>query len=170
MTSLWFKNELEVCGFNPSIPSNEAQAGFTPHHFTTTNIHTHGLHVAPNAPSDDVLVTVRSRMEDGNPHGTHHDNHDAHAEQGSQMDHGRQGRWPIPSEATAYLMPIWRDTVYFDTAGIDRDRANPDLSALAGRRVLATSYQVDYTGEFVLHCHSLFHEDNGMMLSVQIND
>ena len=41
-------------------------------------------------------------------------------------------------------------------------------TATSGRRVSAQSYQVDYTGEFVLHCHNLFHEDNGMMLSVAI--
>ncbi|ABV91767.1 multicopper oxidase [Dinoroseobacter shibae DFL 12 = DSM 16493] len=61
-----------------------------------------------------------------------------------------------------YLLPIWRDTVYFD-AGNDAT-ATP----LTGRRVAALSYQVDFTGEFVFHCHSLYHEDNGMMFTVEI--
>jgi FtsP/CotA-like multicopper oxidase with cupredoxin domain len=39
-----------------------------------------------------------------------------------------------------------------------------------GTMVVAASKQVDFTGEFVLHCHNLFHEDNGMMLSVAILD
>jgi FtsP/CotA-like multicopper oxidase with cupredoxin domain len=28
------------------------------HHFNTTNLHTHGLHVSPKAPQDDVLIAV----------------------------------------------------------------------------------------------------------------
>lgn len=59
-----------------------------------------------------------------------------------------------------YAMPIWRDTVYFDAP------LTPQLSP--GTRVFAASRQVDYTGEFVLHCHNLFHEDNGMMFTVAI--
>lgn len=30
----------------------------TPHHFNTTNLHTHGLHVSPQEPSDNVFVLV----------------------------------------------------------------------------------------------------------------
>ncbi|MCF2870921.1 multicopper oxidase domain-containing protein [Octadecabacter sp. G9-8] len=73
-----------------------------------------------------------------------------------------QGSWPTPSVTMPYLMPIWRDTVYFDSS----DGSNS--GATNGGRVLATSYQQDYTGEFVMHCHNLFHEDNGMMHTVQI--
>lgn len=29
-----------------------------PHQFNTTNLHTHGLHVSPNAPQDDVLIQI----------------------------------------------------------------------------------------------------------------
>ena len=69
---------------------------------------------------------------------------------------------PIP-----YSMPIWRDTVYFD--GGPRDETN-SADFIPGRMVVFGSKQVDFTGEFVLHCHNLFHEDNGMMLTVSILD
>jgi FtsP/CotA-like multicopper oxidase with cupredoxin domain len=32
----------------------------TPHGFNTTNMHVHGLHVSPNAPSDDILLKIAS--------------------------------------------------------------------------------------------------------------
>ena len=78
-----------------------------------------------------------------------------------------QDSWPETTATAPYLMPVWRDTLYFDEKG-----TNPGVGGtkygVAGMRVLATSYQVDYTGKFVLHCHDLYHEDNGMMLSVEI--
>lgn len=72
----------------------------------------------------------------------------------------RQYTTPVP-----YQMPIWRDTIYFDAG-------TPDTAEnfVPGTMVVAASKQVDFTGEFVLHCHNLFHEDNGMMLSVAILD
>lgn len=38
----------------PVLPANMN----VPHHFNTTNLHVHGLHVSPQAPSDDVLIAV----------------------------------------------------------------------------------------------------------------
>jgi L-ascorbate oxidase len=78
-----------------------------------------------------------------------------------------QGAWPTPSWCAPYLMPIWRDTLYFDSEGTNPGTGGDDFG-VTGMRALTTSYQVDYTGEFVLHCHKLFHEDNGMMYTVQI--
>jgi len=52
---------------------------------------------------------------------------------------------------------IWRDT-----ARIDVSTASSPLPAEF------VSQQLDYTGDFVLHCHVLQHEDTGMMLSVAI--
>ncbi len=63
-----------------------------------------------------------------------------------------------------YLLPVWRDTVYFDSSTSKNNVYAP------GTMLLATSTQLDFTGEFVLHCHNLFHEDNGMMLTVSIQD
>jgi L-ascorbate oxidase len=54
---------------------------------------------------------------------------------------------------------IWRDTVRVD-------QGPATAPALA---VSFVSQQVDYTGDFVLHCHTLQHEDFGMMWSVNIS-
>jgi FtsP/CotA-like multicopper oxidase with cupredoxin domain len=69
---------------------------------------------------------------------------------------------PIP-----YAMPIWRDTIYFDGGPKE---GSGDTEFLPGTMVVMASKQVDFTGEFVLHCHNLFHEDSGMMLTVSILD
>ena len=66
-----------------------------------------------------------------------------------------------------YSFPIWRDTIYFD-GGPKEDSG--EATFLPGTMVVMASKQVDFTGEFVLHCHNLFHEDNGMMLTVSILD
>jgi len=62
-----------------------------------------------------------------------------------------------------YSTPVWRDTIYFDS-GTSGETYVP------GTTVMFASKQVDFTGEFVLHCHNLFHEDAGMMLTVSILD
>lgn len=64
----------------------------------------------------------------------------------------------------AYQMPIWRDTIYFD-GGQEKGGGY-----VPGTMVVMASKQVDFTGEFVMHCHNLFHEDNGMMMTVSILD
>ncbi|MEI4233603.1 multicopper oxidase family protein [Roseovarius sp. D22-M7] len=69
---------------------------------------------------------------------------------------------PIP-----YRFPIWRDTIYFDGGPI---KDSEETTFLPGTMVVMASKQVDFTGEFVLHCHNLFHEDNGMMVTVSILD
>lgn len=53
---------------------------------------------------------------------------------------------------------IWRDTARIDQS--------PDSGSQ--QYVEFVSQQLDYTGEFVLHCHVLDHEDFGMMWSVAI--
>jgi len=63
---------------------------------------------------------------------------------------------------TTYDIPIWRDTLYFDS------HPPKGVSQEDGIGVLAVSKQVDFTGEFVLHCHNVFHEDAGMMFTVSI--
>ncbi len=73
-----------------------------------------------------------------------------------------------------YKMPIWRDTIYVDSIGGDtKPGSSPKTkydTYTPGTMVTMASKQVDFTGEFVLHCHNLFHEDNGMMLTVSILD
>ena len=65
-------------------------------------------------------------------------------------------------------MPIWRDTIYFDGGPPPGNTTEPQFTP--GTMVVTASKQVDFTGEFVLHCHNLFHEDNGMMLTVSVED
>jgi len=73
-----------------------------------------------------------------------------------------------------YQMPIWRDTIYIDSIGgtdIQLTQAAQKYETYTpGTMVTMASKQFDFTGEFVLHCHNLFHEDNGMMLTVSILD
>jgi FtsP/CotA-like multicopper oxidase with cupredoxin domain len=60
---------------------------------------------------------------------------------------------------------IWRDTVRIDQQpGPSLANPNPSLPV-----VQFASQQVDYTGDFVMHCHVLQHEDAGMMWSVNIS-
>lgn len=54
---------------------------------------------------------------------------------------------------------IWRDTARIDQPG----------QGVASPGVQFVSQQVDYVGDFVLHCHVLQHEDSGMMWSVNIS-
>ena len=42
-------------------------ASNTPHNFNTTNFHTHGLHVAPNGCSDNILRVMKPKQKDGDP-------------------------------------------------------------------------------------------------------
>ncbi len=63
---------------------------------------------------------------------------------------------------------IWRDTVRIDQP------APPTTGVGAGALMPITpvqfvSQQLDYVGDFVLHCHVLQHEDAGMMWSVNIS-
>jgi len=60
---------------------------------------------------------------------------------------------------------IWRDTVRIDQQPAPTP-GNPNLSLPL---VQFVSQQVDYTGDFVMHCHVLQHEDAGMMWSVNIS-
>lgn len=60
---------------------------------------------------------------------------------------------------------IWRDTVRIDQQPASTpSNPNPSLPL-----VQFVSQQVDYTGDFVMHCHVLQHEDAGMMWSVNIS-
>jgi FtsP/CotA-like multicopper oxidase with cupredoxin domain len=69
---------------------------------------------------------------------------------------------------TKYPSPIWQDSITLPSACEERDpkdiriitRSDPGYVKIRQR------YE-EFTGEFVLHCHFLGHEDRGMMLSVQ---
>jgi len=64
---------------------------------------------------------------------------------------------------------IWRDTVRLDaSASAAPPPPNSTIFVNDPVTVKFVSRQLDYTGDFVLHCHVLNHEDTGMMLNVQI--
>ena len=60
---------------------------------------------------------------------------------------------------------IWRDTLRIEQGPAPSNTVpNPPVPS-----VQFVSQQVDYVGDFVLHCHVLQHEDAGMMWSVNIS-
>lgn len=82
---------------------------------------------------------------------------------GVHMHHIHVNPFQIYSRNDSQMdIPMWRDTVYVDAGAGD---AAPSFDKYA---VYATSEQIRYTGEFVVHCHNLNHEDKGMMLTVAI--
>ena len=48
-----FGNTMVNCGTSDGTVSN-----YTPHGYTVVNLHTHGLHVSPNTPQDNVLIQI----------------------------------------------------------------------------------------------------------------
>jgi L-ascorbate oxidase len=63
------------------------------------------------------------------------------------------GRLTLGQAQRGYKMPVWRDTIYLG-----------GKSEVQAMRDKMKSLQVDYTGNYVLHCHNFFHENSGMML------
>jgi FtsP/CotA-like multicopper oxidase with cupredoxin domain len=72
---------------------------------------------------------------------------------------------------------IWRDTARIDqppqpTSPSSGVAANTGVGAGALSPIVPVEFvsqQVDYVGDFVMHCHFLEHEDSGMMWSVNIS-
>jgi FtsP/CotA-like multicopper oxidase with cupredoxin domain len=62
----------------------------------------------------------------------------------------------VRNAAVTYPDPIWQDTI-----GLPRG-----TTAAPGSVLLRQRYE-EFTGEYVLHCHFLGHEDRGMMFGVQ---
>jgi FtsP/CotA-like multicopper oxidase with cupredoxin domain len=58
----------------------------------------------------------------------------------------------------------WQDVIALPPARVNED----GTEVLEASYVTIRSRYLDYTGEFVLHCHILGHEDRGMMQNVQI--
>ncbi|MFM7691433.1 MAG: multicopper oxidase domain-containing protein, partial [Alphaproteobacteria bacterium] len=65
---------------------------------------------------------------------------------------------------------IWRDTARIDQPSASSSSQGVGAGALSPIvPVEFVSQQVDYVGDFVMHCHLLQHEDAGMMWSVNIS-
>ncbi|HEY9832720.1 MAG TPA: multicopper oxidase domain-containing protein, partial [Stenomitos sp.] len=65
------------------------------------------------------------------------------------------------------LSGVWKDTLWIKTLIPSPLPSGTDPKLGAYKIVLRTRYQ-RYIGEFVLHCHILDHEDQGMMQNVNI--
>ena len=66
--------------------------------------------------------------------------------------------------------PVWMDTLSMPTATVNPSSPPVDpstpISITTAPFVVRQRYE-DFTGEYVLHCHFLGHEDRGMMFAVQ---
>jgi FtsP/CotA-like multicopper oxidase with cupredoxin domain len=68
-----------------------------------------------------------------------------------------------PDPVYANLQGVWKDTIWVKNVA-----PNQDLGPKGMYRVVTRTRYERYIGEFVLHCHILDHEDQGMMQNVQI--
>ena len=91
----------------------------------------------------------------------------------------------ISRDIVQYAYPVWRDTVLINCATAASEAApgyagcafNGSLTFVDGKYpntsgevVQFLSQALDFTGDMVLHCHNVLHEDNGMMELVSIVD
>jgi FtsP/CotA-like multicopper oxidase with cupredoxin domain len=86
-----------------------------------------------------------------------------------------------PVNPVKYPNPVWQDVINVpaalkakpNTPAKPTDNAlilGPDNKALTPGYVKIRSRFVDFTGNYVLHCHILAHEDRGMMQLVRVVD
>jgi FtsP/CotA-like multicopper oxidase with cupredoxin domain len=68
---------------------------------------------------------------------------------------GPDGKLVKQADGVPILLPIWKDTISLPSDGT---------------AVKIRSRYLRFKGKFVLHCHILDHEDQGMMLLVEIRD
>lgn len=65
--------------------------------------------------------------------------------------------------------PIWKDTYFVENVGNKKDEdGNVIKYGYKDSSIVKTVYK-DFVGDFVLHCHILDHEDQGMMQCVRID-
>jgi FtsP/CotA-like multicopper oxidase with cupredoxin domain len=63
--------------------------------------------------------------------------------------------------------PIWWDTFPIPSARAVFINNNTESVTVPGYFTMRSRF-VDYTGQYVIHCHILAHEDRGMMTSVEV--
>ncbi len=68
-----------------------------------------------------------------------------------------------PDPVYANLKGVWKDTIWVKNVA-----PNQDLGTKGMYKIVTRTRYERYIGEFVLHCHILDHEDQGMMQNVQI--
>lgn len=77
---------------------------------------------------------------------------------------------PVRPQGKTKPEPFWMDTLMIPTATVNPASAPADpatkITITPASYVFRQRY-LDFTGEYVLHCHFLGHEDRGMMYAVQ---
>jgi len=110
------RNELPT---NPDSPCGKTHLN-RPHCFNTTNIHTHGLHVSPKAPSDDSYLRIEPQTEyqycfrvpKFHPTGTFWYHAHVHGSTGLQVMNGLAGALIIEEPDDQRLVPEYKDLVW----------------------------------------------------------
>lgn len=77
---------------------------------------------------------------------------------------------PVRAPGKTKPEPFWMDTLMIPTATVDPAAAPADPNAkitITPANYVFRQRYLDFTGEYVLHCHFLGHEDRGMMFAVQ---
>ena len=98
----------------------------------------------------------------------------------SSESHGlRSIQLLVPFGTAAVRSPEWHpfhihvkpfQVVEINGEPVDRKGYDDTIAIPAGGRVRIRTRYTDFDGQFVLHCHILFHEDHGMMQVVRIVD
>ncbi|MBX3170440.1 MAG: multicopper oxidase domain-containing protein [Candidatus Eremiobacteraeota bacterium] len=109
-----------------------------PHHFNTTNLHTHGLHVSPKSPQDNVLIAVEPgeqfqyeiRIPSDHPGGTFWYHPHVHGSAGVQIMSGMLGailvEGPLDSQLAA--LGIEESVVVLGDFHVDSSGQVPSLA------------------------------------------
>lgn len=79
-----------------------------------------------------------------------------------RVETGQDGTKVDVCGTTTYDPPIWMDSITLPSACQEAGKTEPTPGSIRMRQ----KYE-EFTGEYVMHCHFLGHEDRGMMLSVQ---
>ncbi len=138
---------------SPELPTQGAVFGFTNHEF---------------APIDGGASVINARVF--NPIRSQRnlalkqvDLWSAQSAVGTHMFHIHINSFQLVSRGQVnYPFPIWRDTLLVET------QSDKEGNAKIGEIVQFLQKPLDYTGALVMHCHNVFHEDNGMMELVNI--
>lgn len=138
---------------SPELPTQGAVFGFTNHEF---------------APIDNGASVINARVF--NPIRSQRDLAlkqvdlwSAQSAVGTHMFHIHINSFQLVSRGQIqYPFPVWRDTLLVET------QSDKEGNAEIGEIVQFLQKPLDFTGSLVMHCHNVFHEDNGMMELVRI--
>lgn len=138
---------------SPGLPTQGAVFGFTNHEF---------------APIDGGASVINARVF--NPIRSQRDLAvkqvdlwSAQSAAGTHMFHIHINSFQLVSRGQVnYPFPLWRDTLLVKT------QSDKEGNSEIGEIVQFLQKPLDFTGATVMHCHNVFHEDNGMMELVNL--